>query len=261
MVTPPSRPRRLRSVLLAFLLSPVAALAQTTETPQPVEPGHFLLEVDALTLRRDRADTAGASFRGIGVLSTLASAGLTRDVDLQIGVDVFQRFTVGLGGVRTTDSGFGDLYFRSKWRFWQDAASGQSAAVIPYVKIPSNTGGVGNDSVEGGVIVPWEKTWSGGASLGAMAAWDVVRNPDDSGYDSWWTFSACAHHSLTSRLGLYAESILTVTSASSSLTALSVGGGAVFSVTKSISLDYELQRGIGRAATDWTHTFRVNWGW
>jgi len=261
MVTPPSRPRCLRSVLVALLFTPVVALSQVTETPQPVEPGSFLLEVDALTVRRDRADTSGASFRGIGVLSTLASAGITRDVDLQIGVDVFQRFTVGLGGVDQTDSGFGDLYFRTKWRFWQDAASGQSAAVIPYVKIPSNTGGVGNNAVEGGLIVPWEKTWSGGATLGAMASWDVVRNPDNSGYDSWWTVSACAHQPLTSRLGLYAESIFTVTSASSSLTSLSVGAGAVFSVTKSVSLDYELQRGIGRAATDWTHTLRFNWGW
>ncbi len=261
MVTPPSRLRHVRSVLLSLLLPAVAVVAQTTETPQPVEPGSFLLEVDALTLRRDRADTAGASFRGIGVLSTLASAGITRDVDLQIGVDVYQRFTVGFGGLRATNSGFGDLYFRSKWRFWQDSASGLSAAVIPYVKLPSNTGGVGNDAVEGGVIVPWEKTWGDNATLGAMASWDVVRNPDDAGYDSWWTVSAYAHRSLTSRFGLYAESIFTVTSASRSLTSLSVGGGAVVSLTKSLSLDYELQRGIGRAATDWTHTVRANWGW
>ncbi len=261
MATPPLRPCLCPAAVVFALFLPLLARSQTTEVPQPVEPGSFLLEVDALTVRRDRADTAGYSFRGLGLLSTLASAGITRDFDVQVGVDVFQRFTFDLGGLRTTDSGFGDLYFRSKWRFWQDSASGQSAAVIPYLKLPSNTGGIGNNSVEGGLIVPWEKTWGESATFGAMAAWDLLRNPDNNGYDSWWTVSAYFNRALTSRFSVYGESILTVTSAGTSLTNLSVGGGAVFSLTKALSVDYELQRGIGRAATDWTHTLRFNWGW
>ena len=51
-------------------------------------------------------------------------------------------------------SGVGDMYVRTKWRFYESTDTYTSIALLPYVKFPTNTGGVGNDAVEGGLIVP-----------------------------------------------------------------------------------------------------------
>lgn len=96
---------------------------------------------------------------------------------------------------------------------------------MPYVKIPTNTGNVGNDSVEGGLIFPWAMKLTGGVQTGAMLQWERLRNAEDNGYDLCWCTSAYAHRNFTRFLGFYAEATAVVSSASASSFAGSLGGG------------------------------------
>ncbi len=238
--------------------------AQVTETPVTVAPGNLLVRMDGVTLGfdRDRAPAAGNRYTAVGVAGTVVSAGLTSSVDVQVGFQLFLRQTYETaGGARTSRSGLGDLQFRTKWTFWRDDSSGAAAAVIPYVKVPSNSGGVGNRAVEGGLMVPWAMNVGGGARAGAMLRWDVVRNDANNGYDARWLATGFIQRNLTKAIGFYGETTLAVASTGLADWRGSLGAGLLWSLTKNLQLDYELTRGLNRSATDWVHILRLNWLW
>jgi hypothetical protein len=251
-----------KKFLRALALSAGLALrlgAQVTDTPQTIEPGKFFLRMDAISLGFNRETTAANTFTALGLATSVLSTGLTQNVDMQVGMQFFLRQTYQFRGASTSHSGIGDVTLRTKWTFWRDNAAGAAAAVIPYVKVPTNSGGVGNDHVEGGVIVPWALDNGGGLRTGAMFQWDVLRNDSNSGYDSHWFASGFVQGDITSAFGLYGEATLGVSSASSSSFAGTLGGGATLNVTKNFQWDYGISRGLGGRATDWMHVLRLRW--
>lgn len=261
----PSRFRLRRAAgaaLLACLaLSARPAAAQVTELPQTVAPGRVLVRVDGLRLSLDRRDGAGNTYDALGVASTTLRAGLTSTVDLQVGLDFFIRESIETRGARDSDSGLGDVSLRTKWTFWKDDKAGAAAAVMPYVRLPTGSGGVGTDAVEGGLIVPWAVDAGAGFKAGAMAQWDLLRNDAGNGYDSRWFLSGFALRDLTKSFAVYGEATAEVSSAGFSTSAATIGAGALWRYARHLVFDYELQRGLGRRAAVWTHTWRVNWEW
>ena len=141
--------------LIGFIVAAAGLRAQVTETPETVEPGSFFLRMDAVTVGVNRDKAEPARYTALGLASSILSIGMTRNVDVQIGAQFFVPRPSSLARARDSRSGWGDTALRAKWRFWSDAAQGASAAVIPYVKLPSKTTGVGNNHLEGGFIVPW----------------------------------------------------------------------------------------------------------
>ena len=252
---------RFAGLLGLGLFSIHALTAQVTETPQTVAPGKLRFEIDGLRLAYDRADAAGNKVTGVAVASTIVTAGITESFDVQAGLDLFLRRSVEFRGRRDSRAGIGDLYFRAKWTFWRDQGRGAALAVMPYVKIPSNSAGLGNDAVEGGLIFPWAMKTGEGVTAGAMLRWDMVRNDDDNGYDARWHLSGYVQQDITKMLAAYAEGLLSLYSTGFSQWQGGVGVGLLCQVTKSIQLDYEIMRGLNRRATDWQHIFRVNWDW
>lgn len=254
-------PRPLRACLLFAVAAAVPVChAQVTESPHTVAPGSLLIEMDGLRVALDRADPAGNLYSAVAVASTLLTAGLTSEVDLQVGLDVFHRETYRIGGARDRHSGLGDLSFRAKWTFWRNER-GAALAVIPYVKVPTVRDGVGNNSVEGGFIVPWATPLPGGANAGAMFTWDVIRNPADTAYRSKWLLSAFVQQPLTLGFSAYAETTFAVEASGWGTRAGSVGVGMLWRWSERLLLDYELLRGLDARAGDWTHVLRINWGW
>lgn len=247
------------SLGLSFLCAASAPLrAQLTENPFTIQPGKFLVEMDALTFQVDRS--APEKYDALGVANTLVSAGLTRDLDLQVGFQLFLRATYENRGVRRTSSGLGDLTFRTKWTFWRDDANSAAAALIPQVKIPSNTGGVGNGHVEGGLILPWTARLPGGFQAGAMLQTDVLHNPSRSRYDLQWLASGFIDRKFTRLVGVYGEVTAGISSTDSSTAGGSVGGGVTLDASENFQWDFAASRGFGASGTDWVYTVRFSWG-
>ena len=256
------RPFRLPARLLLPVLAAAPLVAQVTESPKTVAPGRFLVEMDGLRISTHRADSAGHRFDGLAVASTIVTTGLTSTIDLQVAFDLFLRERFQVSEKHESHSGLGDLAFRTKWTFWpEDKAGGASAAVIPYVKVPSGSSAVGTDAIEGGFIVPWSFNPGGGLIAGAMFHWDVVRNDAPSGYDARWLLSSYVERRITEAFGVYAEGALEAASTGRSHWAGTVGVGALLNFSKHLQFDYQLLRGLNNRATDWTHVLRVNWEW
>ena len=242
--------------LLLLGLGPGPVRGQITEKPTPVAPGRFLLEMDALslTLNRDGRD----KYTAVGVATTFLTTGLTADWDVQVGAELFLSQKFDVGGLSGRNSGIGDVYFRTKWRFYENKESGTAIALLPYVKLPTNTGGVGKKAMEGGLIVPWQTNLAGGVSMTAMAEVEFVRNDRDNGYDSFWYTSMALHRAVTKAIGLYGELTLGKSTGGAPW-AGTLGGGVTFAFSENIWWDYALYRGLSHGAADWLHVLRLNW--
>ena len=244
-----------------LLFATVAArlAGQVTETPDTIAPGKFFVRMDAISLAFNRDDSGPNKFSALGLATTILSTGITKDVDAQIGLQFLLRQTYEFRGASARRSGLGDVTLRTKWTYWRNAQLGAAAAVIPYVKVPTSTGGVGNDRAEGGVIFPWAMSLGAGTVAGAMASWDVLRNDANNGYDSRWFTSGFVRQHIFGPLGVYAEATLGVSSSTSSSFAGGLGAGATWDVSKTLQFDYGVSRGLGNRATDWLNALRVRW--
>lgn len=242
---------------VAALGALVSLPAQVTETPVTVQPGRFLLEMDAISLTLDKE--AGSKYTAFGAASTFLSTGLTHNLDLQVGAELFISQKYEAGGFTERDSGVGDVYVRTKWRFYDDAESGTAVAILPYVKIPTNSGGVGNDAMEGGIIVPWTTRLAGGFDVAAMAELDFLRNDNDDGYDTNWYFSGYLSRPVTRALGVYGEVALGKSSGASATEGI-LGAGVTLSVSEKTWWDFAIYKGLSDGAADWNQVVRFNFG-
>jgi hypothetical protein len=254
---------RMRSApVVLFLLLGLAAFClplrgQITEWPETVAPGRFLVEIDAISLTIDREP--GLKYTAFGAASTFVTTGLTSKWDIQVGAEFFISQKFDAAGLTERQRGVGDVYIRTKYRFYESNDTYTAAAIIPYVKIPTNSGGVGNDSVEGGVILPFSAQLLGGFNFYAMAELDFLRNDLDDGYDSYWFFSAALNRSVTRGIGIYGEMTAAKSSGASGVDGM-LGAGVTLAVSDKTWWDFAFYRGISSSASDWTHVVRFNWG-
>jgi len=235
--------------------SAVVATAQYTEVPATVQPGRFLLEADALSLVLDREGTE--RYTAVAAGAFFVSTGLTSRWDVQLGASLFVTQRYEQGGLTDRNSGIGDVYVRTKWNFV--ANEWVSAAILPYAKIPTASGGVGNDDVEGGVILPWEVYLPAAITVNSMVEVARMRNATDDGYGTFFRASSSDSRQVTRFLSLYAEFDAAKTAGGGPWQS-TLGVGAFLTVSDAVSWDLALYRGLNRHAPDWNPVVRFNVG-
>lgn len=152
-----------RIVLAAAMLLAVPAAAIAEETPictdRPtkanavctVPVGKWQLESSAIGWSRTEA--GGTETKVLTLGSSVLKVGLSDRSDLQIGLTPYLRAEAETGDAKSPASGFGDLTIRYKHRLTADDSSVQFG-LIPFVKLPTADGGIGNGKVEGGLAAP-----------------------------------------------------------------------------------------------------------
>jgi Putative MetA-pathway of phenol degradation len=233
--------------------------AQVTQTPQTIEPGGVLMRMDAISVGIQPDTSAPNQYRALGLGTTLVSAGITSSFDMEVGTQLFIRDTFSTNGSDHTESGIGDVLLQPKWTFWKDPSSGQEAAIVPYVMLPTDSSAVGNDSLEYGVILPWSVDIAPGMKAAAMVEWDELRNVANTRYDTRLYGSAFIKWDLAGRLGAYAEATLSDSTAGSSTFAGTFGGGATLSISKDFQWDFEASRVLGSGRSAWAEVLRFRW--
>jgi hypothetical protein len=136
--------------------------------PCTVAPGHVQLELGFDDLSIQHRSGITTSVNDVGGL--LAKFGLTDNLDVEAGVNLYQSEREHGTSLTETKTGMGDLFLHMKY----GVESGHFAlALNPYVKLPVATGTVGNGKLEGGLVVPKAYELGSGWALGDTLAADA----------------------------------------------------------------------------------------
>jgi hypothetical protein len=150
-------------------------------------------------------------------------------------------------GPHEVHSGFGDVGLRGKWNVWGNDGGKTAGGIIVDLKLPTAAEGLGNDSVEGAIIVPFSFELGSGWELGAMSAVNLRRNERDSGYNAVLITTTTLGHALTDKVNGYVE--LTSSAGEGSHVA-TFDVGVTFNVDDNTQLDCGANIGISHAADD-----------
>lgn len=222
----------------------------TTESPTTVDAGHVQVEMSFVAFERDRhnPERDGVEVEGWNLAPVNVRIGLTHDTELQVLLDGYSRTEAraSSSGARERVTGFGDLTLRLKRNFLGNDGGDTAWALMPFVKVPTSSGGVGNGHFEGGVILPVNFR-VGQIGLAAMTEIDVVRNAADDGYTLALVNTLAYGFDLTPRLGAFVE---LASFSGEGRHALAFDSGLTFAVHADLQLDCGVNLGLTRAAPD-----------
>ena len=222
-----------------------------TESPYTVDAGWWQLEMDLASYTRDHDKSGGNDLKvsSLSFANVNLRIGLTSNIDLQTVFSSYtrRRVTDNIAGTQASISGFGDIISRLKINFWGNDGGDSAFGLMPFVKWPTNRHGLGNNSVEGGLIVPYAHTLPGGWDMGAMTEVDLVRNDADNGYTTGWVNTITFGHDIVGKLGGYVELATTLTHGADIAT---FDVGLTYGVGKHMQFDVGAAIAITRAADD-----------
>ena len=234
-----------------------------TESAYTVDAGHFQLESDLVTYTHDhdRSNGADTVVNAWTAAAVNVKAGLLNWMDLQMVLDSYNHVTTEdrILGQKTKQSGLGDLTTRLKMNVWGNDGGQTALAIMPFAKIPTNQDHLGNNKVEGGVIVPLAVELPAGWGMGAMTEFDFVHNEDDSGYHTEFVNSITFSHDIVGQLGGYVEFFSAVSTESDSRWVGTVDLGLTYGLTKNIQLDGGINIGITKSADDLNPFLGLSW--
>lgn len=226
-----------------------------TESPYTVDAGHFQIEADIVKYTYDRYKKNGENVRTKtwNVAPVNLKAGLTNSTDLQVVLDNYLDQTTSdkVAGTREEIDGFGDVTIRLKHNFWGNDGGDTAFALMPYVKLPTNSNDLGNNDVEGGLIAPLGIDLGGGYGLGLMTQLDVLKDADDDGYHPSFINTATFAVEWTEQLGTYYEIFTEKSTDGGEDWVVSFDTGATYALTENIQLDAGINIGVTESADDY----------
>lgn len=234
-----------------------------TESAYTVDAGHFQIESDLLSYSSDHntADGADTQVDAWSVAAVNVKAGLLNWMDLQLVLDTYNHVTTDdrVAGQKVTQSGLGDFTTRVKMNVWGNDGGKTALALMPFVKFPTNQDNLGNDDVEGGVIIPLAVELPAGWGMGLMTEFDFVRNSADDGYTTEFINSITFAHDIIGNLGGYVEFFSLFSAEGGSDWIGTVDLGLTYGLTDDIQLDAGVNIGVTEAAEDINPFLGLSW--
>jgi hypothetical protein len=221
-----------------------------TESPYTLDAGHFMLEMDFANFTYDQMD--GTTTRAWNIAPFNIKAGLFNNVDLQFVFDNYLnvRTENSATSATTTQSGVGDFTTRLKINLWGDDGGKTAFALLPFVKFPTSTDNLGNNAVEGGVILPLAVKLPAGFDMGCETAISFMQDVDDNRYHEEFINSITFDHGIIGRLSGYLEFFSDISTEHHASWIGTVDTGLEFMLTENIQLDCGCNFGVTRAADD-----------
>lgn len=173
--------------------------------PCTVDAGHIQIESDIFNATLQNSD-------GVVTDTTVYTSpnfrlGITDNMDVEMNLSPFMEVTTHdhSTGRRTDISGFGDIFLRVKTNLVGNGSGDFSAAIDPYVKLPTAPLGIGNGAVEGGLVVPLAFALSDTWSLSVVPEIDVLRNALNNGMHANGALSLGITRTISDEISLSAE--------------------------------------------------------
>jgi hypothetical protein len=168
-----------------------------------VPAGSFQVETDIGNTTHDHQ--ASTTTRTINTITPTLKYGIDESTDIQLSWSPRIRIDARdhAGDARSRTAGHGDTYLRVKHRLVE--TDSVSVSIIPFVKAPTATHGVGNDRWEGGIALPVGLPLAGGFSLTFGPEIDLLADADGSGHHAALVNLVNVSHPLGSRTTLAVE--------------------------------------------------------
>lgn len=192
----------------------------------------------------------GTRSTSLAIGSTAVKYGLSDSMHVEVAGAPYVRNRERSDDGRTTDSGFGDVTVKVKQRLTApDAAF--SAALVPFVKLPTASRRVGNGKVEGGLVVALSSSIGETPfSLSSSPELDLIADADGGGYHLAAAGGLGLGIAATDRLSLAAELWTGWDWDEATTRQSSLGGNAAFLITDNLQIDGQIDVGLTRHSAD-----------
>ena len=220
-----------------------------TESAMTVDAGHFQAELSLVEWTHD--EEGGVESDQIVVMPWNFKLGILNNADLQFVVDPYinTRVKVRGGGSERVD-GLGDVQLRAKFNLWGNDGGETALALMPFIKFPTAGDDLGNDHVEGGLIVPFSMGLPSGFELAGMVEFDILRDEANEDYGWGILHTISLSKDLTENLGGFVEYIGFVPSDLGIGYQAAVGAGVTYALNSDVQLDAAATFGISDSAED-----------
>lgn len=210
----------------------------TTESSHTVDAGHFQFEMEIATWTRD------GNYRDFSFGQLNSKFGLDDSTDLQVVSPFFTQ-------VHNGEEGFGDLQVRLKRNLWGNDEGSTSMAVMPFIQLPTSSGDLGSDKIEGGLLVPFGFDGPAGWSCAAMGELALEAN-EDSEYHFVGLTSATASHAVTEQSAVFFELVSILSAESGADWEAYFNTGMTWLMTPTWQLDGGIRIGLTDASADYS---------
>ena len=132
-----------------------------TETPFTVDPGHLQVEMDLFRYVHDREVSGGRerTTEEWAIGPVLVKLGVLDCLDLELGLEPYRAVRTeeleGGSAVETHQEGFGSLAVRGKLNLWGNDGGPTALGLLPFLVLPTSQDGLGANTPEGGVLLPF----------------------------------------------------------------------------------------------------------
>ena len=234
-----------------------------TESAYTVDAGHYQIEMDIVSWSVDHYNAIPGDHRSeaVAIAPMNLKAGLLNNVDLQLVIQPYislREHNVAAGQVEE-NRGFGDVIPRLKVNLWGNDGGATALSVMPYIKLPTNTDHVGNNSVEGGLMVPFALSLPQEVNLGLMTQLDIVRDESGDGHHPEFVNTITISRGIVGELSGFVEFFSSVSTESGSEWVGTFDAGLTYMLTDDIQLDAGVYVGLTRAADDINPFLGISW--
>jgi hypothetical protein len=231
------------------------------ESPYTVDAGHFQIEMTFLAYAAERESFEGEPYEveASAILPMILKVGLFNRLDVQLVLEPYNVVRTRLGANELITRGFGDTTLRLKYNVWGNDEGATAFAVMPYVKFPTSKEGLGNSSLEGGLILPLSVALPEDFWLGLTTRFDAVRSRASNDYHPEFINSIAVGHDLVGNLFGYVEFFSAVSTERDASWVGTFDTGLIYTVTHNFQLNAGVNVGLTRSADDWSSFFGMAW--
>lgn len=151
-------------------------------SPYTVDAGHFQYEADIASWTYDNQNRRSWS-SVLVVGDPTIKLGLTNDSDFELALAPININSAhdGNAHIRADYFGFGDIDARIKVNLFGNEGGDAALAIVPYVKAPTASFGIGNGYWEGGAYMPFSASLPDGWVLSITSEIDILEDASSAG--------------------------------------------------------------------------------
>jgi len=221
-------------------------------SPYSIDAGHLQYEADIANWIYDSPNQRSwSSVLVIGAPTIMV--GLTNDTDFEVALATLNdnRNHDANAHIRSDYFGFGDIDTRLKVNLFGNDGGDAALAIVPYVKIPTASVGIGNGYWEGGAYMPFSASLPDGWALSITSEIDFLEDASNAGvHPNFQNLINFSHLIFTDSLTAAAEFWADVNTDRGAATQYTLDFALSWLATSTLQFDVGLNIGLNKAAPD-----------